>query len=319
MAEDRRAFSETSPLGSGPLHGILNVNKPAGITTMDVVRRIKRASGQKRVGHGGTLDPLATGVVPIFFGQATRMMEYLVDGSKEYRSLIVLGVETDTYDASGRVTRRKDASDVTRQDVEQVLKLFEGTIDQVPPMYSALKQRGKRLYDLARAGIEVERKPRRVKVLELRLMEWAPPHLDLMISCGRGFYVRSLAHDLGQALGCGGNLKTLVRLRAGPFTIADALDLEAAVRVFAEGDWQNYLHSPDTVVGHLPVAVVGSGLEEMIRNGRAVPDNGSLPITSSGQQCRVYGIDGRFVAIMSFDATLGQWQPERVFSINATE
>jgi tRNA pseudouridine55 synthase len=150
-------------------------------------------------------------------------------------------------------------------------------------------------------------------------MEWAPPLLDLIIRCGRGFYVRSLAHDLGQALGSGGHLKTLVRLRAGPFTIADALDLEAAVRKFAEGAWQDYLHSPDKVVAHLPVAVVGRRLEGMIQNGRAVPASSAIPLVSTGRQCRVYGIDGRFIAILSFDATLGQWQPDRVFSINATD
>ena len=202
------------------INGILNIDKPKDLTSMDVVRRIKRASKQKRVGHGGTLDPIATGVIPICMGQATRMMEYVVDGSKEYRGTVEMGVETDTYDAMGEAVRRADTSGVTAYRIEGALDSFEGEVMQVPPMYSALKIKGKRLYNLARAGIEVEREARPVKVHDVKLLDYTPPHAVVEVSCGRGFYMRSLAHDLGQALGCGGHLKELVRLRSAAAPMA---------------------------------------------------------------------------------------------------
>ena len=215
------------------MDGILNVDKPYGLTSMDVVRRLKRASGVKRVGHGGTLDPIATGVIPICFGQATRLMEYLVDGTKDYRAVVELGVETDTYDALGQVVSNQNASHVTLADVSDALESYTGVIQQVPPMYSALKQQGKRLYDLARAGIEVAREPRTVEVFEITVLDWSPPQVTLEATCGRGFYVRSLAHDLGSSLGCGGHLKSLTRLRSGPFKVADALSVSDAEEILA--------------------------------------------------------------------------------------
>ena len=174
------------------IDGVMVIDKPEGMTSMDVVRRIKRASRVKKVGHGGTLDPFATGVIVVCMGQATRMMEYLVDGAKTYRGVVELGIETDTYDVQGEVTRRTDASGVTVGDVEAALEEFRGVILQVPPMYSALKRQGKRLYDLARAGVEVEREPRRVEVTDVAVVDWSPPLVEVSVECGRGFYMRSL-------------------------------------------------------------------------------------------------------------------------------
>ena len=299
--------------------GILNIDKPIGITSMDVVRRIKRASGHKHVGHGGTLDPLATGVAPICLGQATRMMEYLIDGTREYGATVEFGVETDTFDALGTVTVRRDPSSLTRQDVERGLKSFEGTIDQVPPMYSALKRDGKRLYELARAGIEVERKPRSVKVLSIEFLEWAPPLATLNLICGRGFYVRSLAHDLGQVLGCGGHLRSLVRRRSGPFEVSKAMTLAVAEQRIGDGTWKQSLYAPDVVVGHLRAAILDKRLEEIVRHGRPLPAGLRVPFSRPNEKCRVYGVDGRFLGIMSFNASLGQWQPDRVFALNYSE
>ena len=293
--------------------GIINIDKPVGITTMDVVRRIKRVSSQKRVGHGGTLDPFASGVVAVCLGQATRMMEYLIEGTREYRALVVFGVETDTYDSDGEVTRTIDPSALTLPEIEGALARFQGTFDQVPPMYSALKQKGKRLYDLARAGIEVERSPRRVEVTRLEMLDWSPPGLTIELTCGRGFYVRSLAYDLGQVLGCGGHLKTLVRLRSGPFTISEAMSLPEAEERLAQDGWCRWLNAPDVVVRHLRAAVVGERVEKMIRNGRALPSGVRVPPTRPGELCRVYSNEGRFVGIISFSAAKGQWEPDRVF------
>ena len=316
MSREATALSQRDRLQGGHLAGLLNIDKPAGMTSMDVVRRIKRASGQKRVGHGGTLDPLATGVIVVSLGQATRMMEFLIDGTREYRGQIELGVATDTYDAQGGVTARNDASLVTLLDVERALGPFTGQIQQVPPMYSALKRQGKRLYELARAGIEVEREPRQVEVSDIEVLNWAPPIVELKVACGRGFYVRSLAHDLGRALGCGGHLTSLVRLRSGPFRVAEAMALDDAEQAFADGAWEECVHAPDEVVGHMRAAIVGGRLEEMIRNGRTLPTGLRIPVSGPHEQCRVYGMDGRFLAILSFNPSLGQWRPSRVFNIS---
>ena len=300
----------------GSMHGILNVDKPPSLTTMEVVRRLKRASRQRRVGHGGTLDPVATGVVAICFGQATRVMEYLVNGTREYRSTIELGVETDTYDVLGRVTGIVNPSAITLEHVEGALESFRGTVEQVPPMYSALKRQGKRLYHLARAGIEVEREPRTVEVSSIKVVDWSPPAVTLVMRCGRGFYVRSLAHDLGGVLGCGAHMKTLVRLRSGPFELSDALSLEQAEQKLGDGTWIESLYVADVVVGHLRAAIVDRRLEQMIRQGRPIPPGLRIPFSRPDELCRVYGPDGKFVAVLSFNASKGHWQPDRVFNIS---
>ena len=296
------------------MNGILNVDKPYGMTSMEVVRRLKRAGKLKRVGHGGTLDPVATGVVPICIGQATRVMEYLVDDTKEYRATIELGVSTDTYDSMGKETSRADWSQVTQDDVGRALESFRGVTDQVPPMYSALKKQGKRLYELARSGIEVERDPRRVEVHAIKLMDWSPPTATVEVGCGRGFYMRSLAHDLGAILGCGAHLKGLVRLRSGPFAISEALSVEEGEQALSEGTWRDSLHAPDVVLQHLRAAIVGKRSEELLRHGRPLLLRQQAAQTPPGELCRAYGVDGEFVAVLSFDAPSRQWRPDKVFA-----
>ena len=296
------------------IDGILNIDKPSGITSMDVVRRIKRASGQKRVGHGGTLDPFASGVVPICLGRATRMMEYLVDGTKEYHATVRLGVETDTYDVDGDVIGERDASEIDFEAILQALKPFEGMIEQVPPMFSALKKDGKRLYDMARAGIEVEREPRSVHVLGIDVVDWSSPDLIIDVTCGRGFYMRSLAHDLGEALGCGGHLRELTRTRNSAFHIGEALSIEEAETCFTDGSWSEVLHTPDIAVRSMPAIVVDKGVAERVRNGRPLPGALQIPYGKPGEECRVYGNDGEFLALMTFDRSAGQWQPRKVFT-----
>ncbi len=295
------------------IDGILNIDKPFGITSMEIVRRLKRASRQKRVGHGGTLDPVATGVVPVCFGQATRMMEYLVDGKKEYRAEIELGVTTDTYDSLGQVEDEQPASGVTLEDVHRVLEPFNGQIKQVPPMYSALKRQGKRLYELARAGIEVEREPRDVEVHWIKLLGWSPPVISVEVGCGRGFYMRSFAHDVGQALGCGGHLKSLARLRSGSFRISEAVSLADMEERFIEETWSELMHAPDAALYGLQTAIVGKRLEETIRHGQPLPPGTRIPNSPQDSRCRVYGVDGRFIAVLKFDAPSKRWRPDKVF------
>ena len=293
--------------------GILNVDKPYGMTSMEVVRRTKRASGIKRVGHGGTLDPVATGVLPICIGPATRMMQYLIDGTKEYRSVIELGVTTDTYDSLGEVTETADCTEVSREQIESALKSFHGEIPQVLPMFSALKRDGKRLYDLAREGIEVEREPRKVTVYGIELTEFEPPLATVEVHCGRGFYMRSLAHDLGQILGCGGHMKTLKRLRVGPFLLRDALAVEPLDDIFADGAWTNSVHAPDVVLDAMRAVVAGSDIRKLVLDGRPIPPSIRIPASTPEERCRVYTTDGQFIAIMRFDSEDGQWKPEKVF------
>ena len=292
--------------------GVLNLNKPYGLTSMALVRRLKRLAEVKRVGHGGTLDPIATGVIPVCFGRATRVMEYLVDGSKEYRTVIELGVETDTYDAMGEVTQAGDASNITRDQVAEALLLFSGRIDQVPPMYSALKRQGKRLYELARAGMEVDRAPRAVEVYAIELADWSPPLVTVDVTCGRGFYMRSLAYDLGGELGCGAHLKELVRTRSGPFLVEEALSIEDAEDLISEGDWGR-LWAPDVVLEHMRAVVVGRTAEDDIRHGRPLPAQVNGDATGPEERCRVYSADGRFLAIVVIDGSSGMWRPEKVF------
>ncbi len=304
------------------MEGILNINKPHGITSMAVVRRMKRSSRQKRVGHGGALDPAASGVVPIFFGQATRVMDYVIEGTKAYDSVVELGVTTDTYDSEGQVTDRSDASHITRHDVEQALEPFKGSIKQVPPMYSALKREGKRLYELARAGIEVERKARAVEVFSIDLLDWKPSLATIKVSCGRGFYMRSFAHDLGQNLGCGGHLKSLVRLRSGPFHISDSLSPDDAEQKISDGTWEEALYGPDAALQHLRVVIVGKRHEDLITHGRPLPAGMSVPLSQPSdpdEECRAYTVDGRFLAILSFNSSTGQWQPHRVFLLKYSD
>ena len=301
--------------GKPAIDGILNIDKPYGITSMDVVRRIKRASGQRRVGHGGTLDPIATGVIPVCIGQATRLMEDVVGGSKTYLASVQLGVSTDTYDALGEVTQRREPSGVSLADIESALPAFTGDILQVPPMYSALKRGGKRLYDLARAGVEVEREPRPVTVHRIALQGWKPPVVTLEVDCGKGFYMRSLAHDLGQALGCGGHLKTLTRLRSGAFSVEDALPLDEVEERFADGSWREVMHSPDVTLRGLRALIIGKRVEEMVRNGRAFEADSAISQPRPGERCRAYTTDGRFLAIVVYDGELRQWKPDKVFAL----
>jgi len=215
--------------------GILNLDKPRGPTSHDVVARIRRLTGVRRVGHAGTLDPLATGVLLICIGRATRVSEYLMTGRKVYRARARLGVTTDTYDAEGQVVAEAEV-EASRAQVEAALAQFRGQIAQVPPMYSAIKHQGTSLHRLARQGIEVEREPRPVEIFRLELTAWEPPECTLEMTCSRGTYVRSLVHDLGQTLGCGAYLTGLIRLASGDF--ADSARRLCQGQAIANSEWQ---------------------------------------------------------------------------------
>jgi tRNA pseudouridine55 synthase len=308
------------------MDGILNINKPYGITSFGVVSLIKRLSGQRRVGHAGTLDPAATGVLPVCLGQGTRVIEFLVDTTKAYRAEIELGVATDTYDASGRVIQQGDPTGISRAQLDSALASFCGLIQQVPPLYSALKYQGKPFYELARAGITVELRSRPVSIHQLDLIDWQPPLVTIEVVCSKGTYIRSLAHDLGQLLGCGAHLKNLIRLKCGLFDIKDAVSVPQLEDAFRHGYWQQFIYSIDSVLIGLTAIVVSDDEEKCIRNGRSLvlEDGGrkvgsnslKLPIageTSLENLCRAYALDGSFLGVLRFNPENGQWHPQKVF------
>ena len=302
---------------SGPsVDGILNLNKLPYCTSMDMVRLVKRLTHVRHVGHGGTLDPLATGVLPICFGQATRIMEYLIQSRKVYRAQLRLGISTDTYDSQGTPTEERNPSMVTRAQVEAALAQFTGVIDQQPPMYSAVKHQGKRLYQLARAGIEVPRDARRVHVYLLRLEEWTPPLFTLQVECGRGVYMRSLAHDLGQALGCGAHLDSLVRQRSGPFSIEESFSVEQLQRMVGDGTWQSALHPLDIVLTDLEAVEVDGRAERSLGSGQPVPLSPRTHYALHMERRRAYAPDGRFVGVVQFNKAKELWQPNKVFHLS---
>jgi len=297
------------------MDGILNINKPWGKTSFSIVAIVKRLSGERRVGHAGTLDPIATGVLPICLGQGTRVIEFLVDATKAYRAQIELGVATDTYDASGKITYKKDPSGISRERLESTLASFRGSIQQTPPIYSAIKYHGKPLYQLARAGIKVEPQSRLTQIYRLELINWRPPIFNIEIECGKGTYIRSLAHDLGQALGCGANLKSLIRLRCSLFDIRDSVSISQLEDAFHYGYWQHFIYPVDIVLSHWMAMVVNDDTGQAIKNGRplTLEIDDCLAWHPVEKRCRVYTRDGRFLGVMCFNAERGQWQPEKVF------
>lgn len=300
------------------LFGVLNVNKPQGWTSFQVVALVRRLTGVRRVGHSGTLDPAATGVLPVFVGQATRLVAYLMEASKAYRAQVQLGVATDTYDAEGVPTFQGDPSGLTSADVQAVLASLTGRIRQTPPAFSALKYRGQPLYRYARAGQAVPvSKEREVVVHRIEVVELHSPFLTLEVECGKGTYIRSLAHDLGQRLGCGAHLRSLVRTRVGPFTLEQSRSVDHLRRAFSEGWWPEVMYQPDVALAHWPAAVLSEESEGALRMGRALPlgPPPAEPLTAArGDLCRAYSWDGHLIGVLRYAGQGGLWQPAKVLS-----
>lgn len=269
--------------------GILIVDKPGDWTSMDVCARLRGVFHERRVGHAGTLDPMATGVLPVFIGQATKAVSFAENGRKEYRAALRLGVETDTQDCTGHILRECPA-ETGEAVVREALEAFRGEIMQIPPMYSAVRQNGKKLYELARKGIEVERAPRPVTIYELELLGRRPDgDWELRVLCSKGTYIRTLCHDIGAALGCGGALSALRRTMAAGFTLDEAVTLEQALERGAE-----LLRPADSLFRQYPAHRIGSAEQERrCRCGNPIPARGQ----EEGALCRVYGRDGTFLAL----------------------
>jgi tRNA pseudouridine55 synthase len=248
-------------------HGVLNINKPAGMTSHDVVDAVRKILGVRRVGHTGTLDPQATGVLPLCVGRATRIAQYLTQADKEYVMTLCLGVTTDTLDAQGKETGRVENVQVRREDLLAILPRFVGEIQQVPPLFSAKKYRGERLYRLARRGEQVERQPVAVRIYALDLLECAPPYVRLRVTCSKGTYARSLCDDIGRALGCGGHLHALTRTRSGRFSLDGVLTLPELEDRVRAGRLSEVLIPIGDALTHLPAVRVAPEAGRLVLHG----------------------------------------------------
>ncbi len=290
------------------MNGFLIVDKPAGITSHDVVDAVRRIAGTRRVGHAGTLDPMATGVLVLALGAATRLVQFIDGSDKTYRATLRLGETTTTYDADGDLVERRPVT-VNQADIEAALAGFLGDITQIPPMYSAVKVKGQKLYKLARQGKEIERAPRPVTIHRLDVLAWALPNLTIEVVCSAGTYIRSLAHDLGQRLGCGAHLTALIRTAAGGFRLEDAhtleaLDASAQARRLAE-----VLLPPETALTALPVVTLTPEQEQAVRFGQAV----TLDDAPDAEMAQARDATGRLVAVM-LPVEPGVWRPKLVLS-----
>ena len=325
------------------MDGIFNLDKPAGMTSHDVVARVRRLTQQRRVGHAGTLDPAATGVLPVCVGQATRVAEYLSERGKAYRATIRFGTVTDTYDGEGQVVGTAPVA-LTEAEIAVALPSFLGPQLQVPPVYSALKRGGRPLYELARAGEAVSVAPRPIVIHALTIVAWQSPNLVLDVECGKGTYIRSLAYDLGERLGAGAHLAALIRTRSGPFALEDGITLEELEQVLADGTWTDHLYAPDEALLDRDAAILGSAGETRLRNGQLLrfgdptphppsahagegktEEHEEAPRPPSSQEIggadpgaallRAYSADGRFLGVLRWAAGVDAWQPYKVLAV----
>lgn len=301
------------------INGIIVVNKEAGFTSFDVVAKLRGILKQKKIGHTGTLDPDATGVLPVCLGSATKLCDMLTDKKKEYIAEFVLGKITDTQDISGTVLKITDVI-CKEPEVEEAVMSFVGDYDQIPPMYSALKVDGKRLYELAREGKEIERKSRPVTFYEIEILHMELPNVKIRVVCSKGTYIRTLCHDIGQKLGCGATMTKLQRTMSGQFKLEEAITLSEIEMLQKEGGLEPHIMKVDSAYQELPAIIVENENEKRILNGNLIfVNNIELPKPyADGQQYRIYGrVDGteelKFMAVYSYAKEKRAIVPEKMF------
>jgi tRNA pseudouridine55 synthase len=288
--------------------GVLIVDKPIGLTSHDVVQIIRRGTGIRRAGHTGTLDPRASGVLVVLIGPAVRLSEYVSASDKRYQATIRLGSSTDTFDADGQITDSFPIDSITEETFNEYLQQFVGEIEQVPPPYSAVKVKGRKAYDMAREGEEVDLAPRIINVYSLEVLEWAPPEAVVDVYCSSGTYVRSLANDLGKALGAGAHLVGLRRTKSGRFTLRDAVPLRRLEESFDAGNWYRYLIPAAEALADWPMIELDADQVELVRHGHRIP-------AEPGQTGWVRGVSqqGDLVGLLEVDEETQEWQPRKVF------
>lgn len=292
------------------LNGILNIDKPVGMTSHDVVSIVRKYSRLQRVGHAGTLDPMATGVLLVCLGQATRVVEYLGDHDKKYRARVRLGIETDTYDATGAVVAQHAVA-ATREQIELALRGFIGKLDQMPPAYSAIKQGGVPLYKLARQGKPVETATRAVEIFSIDVREVALPDVEFDVHCSKGTYVRSLAHDLGAALGCGAHLAALTRTASGQFTLSESRTLDQLRDAFEGGYAEQYLFPLDEALLQFQAVVLDPNMTKRIQQGKPLICGREY----STPWLRAYSTNGELIALLERGNAADEWKPKKVFIV----
>lgn len=289
------------------ISGVLVVDKPVGLTSHEVVQIIRRGTNIRRAGHTGTLDPRASGVLVVLLGPAVRLSEYVSASDKRYQAVLQLGTTTDTYDADGRVLTTNPV-EISEQQFETALQSFIGEIEQVPPPYSAVKIKGRKAYEMAREGEEVDLQPRRITVYSLELLEWAPPEAVIDVYCSSGTYIRSLANDLGKMLGCGAHLVGLRRTKSGRFTLRDAVPLRKLRESFENNSWYQYVIPAAEALSDWPSVELTLEQVDAIRHGHRVPGKAGI-----GKMARGISEQGDLVALLEFDPSTDEWQPKKVF------
>jgi tRNA pseudouridine55 synthase len=290
------------------ISGVLVVDKPVGLTSHDVVQVVRKGTNIRRAGHTGTLDPRASGVLVILIGPAVRLSEYVSASDKRYQAVVRLGASTDTYDADGRILSTSPVDKLTEAQFETALQTFVGEIEQIPPPYSAIKIKGRKAYEMAREGEEIDLAPRRIKVYSLELLEWAPPEAVIDVYCSSGTYVRSLAHDLGEKLGVGAHLIGLRRTKSGRFTLRDAVPLRRVREAFEDGTWYQFLIPAAEALSDWPSIELSQEQVEAIRHGHRI-------ISEPMEQAMIRGVSeqGELVALLEYIPESNEWQPKKVF------
>ena len=296
------------------MDGILNINKATGMTSHDVVAKIRNILKQKRVGHAGTLDPAASGVLPICIGLGTRVAEYLSESGKAYLADIIFGIVTDTYDSEGSIIRTASTADLSLSGIEEALQHFLGPQVQLPPRYSAIKIQGQPAYKRARSGEELTMTARPITITSLKILAWEPPRLTLAIECSKGTYIRSLAYDLGEQLHCGAYLAALTRTRSGPFLLSESITLEQLATAASTGTIKEYLYSPDTALQDYPALTLDAATVERVLHGNAFHHDPPTPSISPSNLARVYDTDNHLLAIAEWRLDQNLWQPIKVLA-----
>lgn len=299
------------------MDGILNIYKERGFTSHDVVAKLRGIVKQKKIGHTGTLDPEAEGVLPVCLGKATKVCDLLTDRDKAYEAVLLLGQTTDTQDTTGKILERRETGSLTEEKVEEAVHAFIGEYDQLPPMYSALKVNGRKLYELARAGQEVERKTRRVQIKSIEILSMELPRVKIRVSCSKGTYIRTLCQDIGESLGCGGCMEALLRIQAGPFGLSKSLKLSEVEQIMADGRLEDCLIAVDAMFEQLPAIHLPAEARKKIENGNPLeediigPDEPGTPC--DGQQVRIYTDSGRFAAVYRYEQEKRRYRPVKMF------
>lgn len=274
------------------MNGVININKPLGITSFDVVYKIRKLSGTKKVGHTGTLDPYASGVLPICLGKGTKIVDYITNGNKEYKALLKLGVVTDTYDKEGTILSETFVN-CTEEEIIKVINSFVGEISQIPPMYSALKVNGKRLYELARQGLEIDRKPRNITIYNIEIETINIPYVSFTVKCSKGTYIRSLCYDIGEKLNCGGTMWDLQRTASGTFSIDNSINLEE----LTQDNISSYIIPIEKALGEFPELFLENSYRKHLLNGLPIYDNKLVNSLDSNEVYKVFLNNTEFIGL----------------------